>query len=102
LDLDRLRNFSSHHHEPFVGFTLKAKSLDRSLNLNGADDTDLANVLYSQSVAFESDSVAVTWVKNRVEPVGAFESRVARFLTGFDTSKEVLERFIPIGDSSAT
>jgi hypothetical protein len=48
------------------------------------------------------DSVAVTWVKNRVEPVGAFESRVTRFLTRFDTSKEVLESFIPIGDSSAT
>ena len=26
-DLDRLRNFASHHHEPSIGFTLKAKSM---------------------------------------------------------------------------
>ena len=48
----------------------------------------------SQSVAFEPNAVAVAWVKNRVEPVGAFESRVPGFLAGFDASKEVLESFI--------
>src|SRR5271165_5904554 len=58
-DLDRLRNFASHHHEPFVGFTLKAKSLDRSLNLTVQTDANLADVLHSQSVVFEPNAVAV-------------------------------------------
>src|SRR5271165_3811013 len=93
-DLDRLRNFACQDDKPFIGFTLKAKSLDRSLNLTVQTDADLAYVLHSQSVVFEPNAVAVAREENRVEPVGAFESRVTRFLTGFDAAKEVLESFI--------
>src|SRR5271165_2629338 len=52
-DLDRLGKFASHHHEPFVGFTFKAQSLDSALHLTVQTDADLANVLHSQSVAVE-------------------------------------------------
>jgi hypothetical protein len=58
-DLDRLRNFASHHHEPSIGFTLKAKSLDRSLNLTVQAYADRPDVLYAEFVPFESNPVSV-------------------------------------------
>src|SRR5271165_5576128 len=93
-DLDWLGNFACQDDKPFIGFAFQGKCFDLSLNFTMKTDADRPNVLNSQRVSFESDSVAVTWVKNRVEPVGAFESRVTRFFTGFDASKEVLESFI--------
>jgi hypothetical protein len=99
-DLDWLATFACQDDKPFIGFTLKAQSLDSALNLAVQADADLADVLDSQSVAFEPDSVAVTWVKHRIEPVSAFESWVTRFLTGFDASKEALESFIQPAQSA--
>jgi hypothetical protein len=63
---------------------------------------DLADVLNSQLVSFETDAVAR--VKNRVESVGACELRKTRFLTGCGASKEILKSFIepPQGALSST
>jgi len=93
-DLDRLRNFASHHHEPSIGFTLKAKSLDRSLNLTVQAYADRPDVLYAEFVPFESNPVSVAREENRIESISRLETRVSRFLTGFDASKEIGESFI--------
>ena len=91
---DWVGNFARYHHEPSIGFTLKDERLDGSLKLTMQTDAQGADVLDCQSVAFEPNAVAMARVKDRVEPVGTFESRVTRFLTGFDPSKEVLEGLI--------
>ena len=93
-DSNRLRDFASRYEEPFIGCTLKAKRLNRSLKCSVQTDADPANVLHPQSVAFESNAVAVAREENRVKPLGAFEPRVTELLTGFEASKEALESFI--------
>ena len=51
-------------------------------------------MLHPQFVTLEPYAVAVAWVKNRVETVSAFETRVTRRFACLNSSKEIGERFI--------
>jgi hypothetical protein len=88
-DFDWFRQFAAYDHEPFIGFALQAKRLDFAIDLTVKTDADYAGMLDAKPIAFESDAVAVARVENRVEPVSAFESRIARDFSGFNPLKEV-------------
>jgi hypothetical protein len=55
---------------------------------------DCSDILNAKPIAFQSYAVAVAREQDRVKPVNTFKSRITRFLTGFDSSKEILESFI--------
>jgi hypothetical protein len=93
-------NIRSHYQKPLIRLSLQGKRLDLPLNFAVQTDADLADVLNSQPVSFEPDSVPVTRKEYRVETIGAFESRVTGFLAGFDAPKEIGERFIKSPKSS--
>jgi hypothetical protein len=55
---------------------------------------DRSDMLDTEPVTLEPDSVPVTREENRIEPISRFQSRVPRVLAGFDAPKEIGERFI--------
>jgi hypothetical protein len=70
------------------------KGFDSSLYFPVQAHANRADILNTQAIAGELDSIAVFWKKDRFKPVSAFESRVTWPLTGFHSSKEVGKRLV--------
>jgi len=79
---------------PFVSLAFEGKRLDVPFNFSVKTDSDRPDMLHPQFVTLEPYAVAVAWVKNRVETVSAFETRVTRRFACLNSSKEIGERFI--------
>jgi hypothetical protein len=102
-DVSYCRRFSHigrNDKEPFVSLAFEGKRLYLPLNFLVKTDSDRSDMLHPQFVTLQPYAVAVAWVKNRVETVSSFESRVTRLLACFNAPKEIGERFIEPSQSS--
>jgi len=81
-------NIRSHDQKPLIRLSLQGKRLDLPLHFTVKTDPDRSDMLHAEPVTFEPNAVSVTRKEYRVEPVGAFESRVTGFLTGFEAAKK--------------
>lgn len=85
---------------PLSSFSLQGKSFDRALDWTMQTDSDYSNVLNSQSISSQANSITVRGKLNRIKEVPSFESWVSRFGPCLDTTKESLEGFVQSSHSS--
>jgi len=78
-------------HEPLVDFALQRCSLDLALDLTVNFRADCANVLNSQTIAFETNAIAISRKLNTVKMIVSLETRKAFFFCAlFAATKKVL------------
>ena len=79
---------------PLSNFTLQGKRLDRAFGRTMQADPNRADVLHSQPIGGQPDSITVRRKFDGIKEVSTLETRVSRFISRFDPTEEVLKCFV--------